>query len=164
MSLYCFPNGQRYCKTNLKLIFIVVLLGVSQRLEPQAEVVRCWAWGISPKLSWKMVVEHLHPKASFTNSATPPVMTVCLSFSIFETPYKQNLMILNTWGSICIVLIGKWMKWKVNIPLLFQKYHNLFTQVDLSTESHLNSENKALFFLCTIFLDHIFSFKFSIQE
>lgn len=152
MSLHCFPSGQRYCKTDLKLIFIVVLLWVSQHLEPQADKeVRCWAWGISLQLSRKMVVEHIYPKAPFTNSATPPVMTGCLSFSIFETPYKQNLMILNTRGSIRILLIGEWMEWKVNIPLLLQKDHNLFTQVDLSTESHLNSENQALFFLRTIF-------------
>lgn len=56
------------------------------------------------------------------------------------------------------------MERKVNITFLFQKDHNLFDQVELSRESHLDSENLALFFLCIVFLDHIFSLNFSIQE
>lgn len=73
-------------------------------------------------------------------------------------------MTLNTLGIIYVLLRRKWMERKVNITFLFQKDHNLFDQVELSRESHLDSENLALFFLCIVFLDHIFSLNFSIQE
>lgn len=45
-------------------------------------------------------------------------------------------MILNSLGSIYILLTGKWMECKI-IPQLFQKDHNSFDQVQLSIKSKL---------------------------